>query len=447
MNWIGAEFDPMPQIIVALVALGMGLSFVVADRHSRTSRTLAMAMASVGISIALATVSITFLPPDVVARYCGVFAIPDVLAFLFGYEWILRVRRTIPARNLNTSGADRLLRNAQVLVLIYGALSLAFPQARWEYFLGGLGKGLQPQNLGFYLFSVPLELSMLLAAVAVLITLRRRPDRAERIRLLLFICGAPLMASGLVLPSSIAPVTTVVGLLIFLVGAVQYHVIQGQRAQFLSRFLAPQVAELVREQGLSSATDERSLEVSVLCCDLRGFTAHVETTSATHVIGILREYYNAVGEATAEVGGTIKDQAGDGVLILLGAPISFADHAERAIQLAQSIIQRCSVITRQHSGAGLSLGIGVGVATGMVTVGVIGAASRLEYTAVGGAVNLAARLCAEAADGQVRIAERTIAAIAPAQQPAGLEVADALQLKGFKEAVANFQLQPLAHVV
>ena len=60
-----------------------------------------------------------------------------------------------------------------------------------------------------------------------------------------------------------------VGLLIFLYGAVQYHVIQGRRAQFMSRFLSPQVAELVHQRGLRAATQENTLELSVVCCDLR----------------------------------------------------------------------------------------------------------------------------------------------------------------------------------
>ena len=65
-------------------------------------------------------------------------------------------------------------------------------------------------------------------------------------------------------------------------------------------------------------------------------------------------------------------------------------------------------ITARWSDADLRLGVGVGVASGFVTVGVIGAASRLEYTAVGPAVNLASRLCSEAAHGEVLVDARTI---------------------------------------
>ena len=94
------------------------------------------------------------------------------------------------------------------------------------------------------------------------------------------------------------------------------------------------------------------------------------------VIRILREYYDAVGAAATECGGTIKDQAGDGVLILVGAPIAYADHAHRALELARKIRERGVEITARWSDQDLSLGVGVGVASGFVTVGVIGAASR-----------------------------------------------------------------------
>ena len=60
-----------------------------------------------------------------------------------------------------------------------------------------------------------------------------------------------------------------------------------------------------------------------------------------------------------------------------------------------------SLITARWSSPGHSLGVGLGVASGFVTVGVIGSASRLEYTAVGPAVNLASRLCEQASDGEV----------------------------------------------
>jgi class 3 adenylate cyclase len=433
--------DRTPQLIVALLALGMALAFVLADRRSPTSRALGLFLAFVGMSIGVTVfIGLPYHARNGVQWWSGVFIVPETLAFVFAYEWILRVRRTVPTRNLKTRFADRQLRVAQAFSVVYLLLAALFPLEHSQYFANP-EIGTRPLGaVQFWWFAVPLGLSLVLGSGSGLLLLNRRPDKAEKIRLVAFMIGAPIMASGLVLPTQYAPVATAIGLLIFLVGGVQYHVIQGSRAQFMARFLAPQVAELVREQGLKSATQERTLEISVVCCDLRGFTAFTAATSSARVIAILRAYYDAVGAAAASVGGTIKDQAGDGVLILVGAPVSVADHAARAIQLARLIREQGLAIAERSSDDELQLGVGVGVASGFVTVGVIGGASRLEYTAVGPAVNLAARLCSEAVHGEVLVDARTRELLDDEARRADLRAGEALQLKGFPQPVPSFTL-------
>jgi adenylate cyclase len=432
--------DTTPHIITSLLAMGMALAFVIADRDTPTSRALGLFLGSVGLSIGIGSqVAYPLHYNHGVAWWDGVFSIPESLAFFFAYEWILRVRRTVPANNLKTRGPDSLLRLAQALVAFYCLMSLFLPRLRTEHFINaGIKEILEGPE--FWLFALPLGISLVLSLFSGLLTIRRRPDRAESQRLLAFAFAAPFMASGLVLPNTIAPVTTAIGLLIFLVGAVQYHVVQGQRAQFMSRFLAPQVATMVARRGLKSATEEQTLELSVVCCDLRGFTAFTAGTESKKVIAILREYYDQVGEAAAESGGTIKDQAGDGVLILVGAPIQMPDHAQRALRLASAIRERGLAITRRWSDQDLHLGLGVGVASGFVTVGVIGGASRLEYTAVGPAVNLASRLCSEAENGEVLIDKRTLELLGEGSHRALLQPGETLKLKGFQQPVQSYTL-------
>jgi class 3 adenylate cyclase len=436
--------DTTPHIITSLLAMGMALAFIIADGSSPTSRALALFLAAIGVSIGVGSqIAYPLHYEGSIAWWDGVFVIPETLAFFFAYEWILRVRRTVPARNLKTRGPDALLRIAQALALFYCLMAMLFPRMRVEKFLNaGFHEVFMTAEPEFWLFALPLMLSLLLATFSGSLMFRRRPDRAETMRLLAFLVGAPFMASGIVLPPNIAPVATAIGLLILLVGGVQYHVIQGRRAQFMSRFLSPQVAELVGRRGLKSATDEQTLELSVVCCDLRGFTAFSTATSSQKVMRILREYYDAVGAAATECGGTIKDQAGDGVLILVGAPIPYPDHAQRALQLAKRIREKGMEITASWSDRDLHLGVGVGVATGFVTVGVIGAASRLEYTAVGPAVNLASRLCSEAEHGQVLIDPRTLELLGGEARSHQLQPGESLKLKGFQQPVQSYTLAP-----
>jgi len=433
--------EATPQTIASLLALGIALAFIVADRQAPTSRALSIFLASIGISIALySQIEVRYLRANDYPAWGGIFAIPDVFAFYFGYEWLLRIRRTIPARNLRTRFGDNQLRVAQALAIVYGGLALFFPRLRAYEFSGSLsGSELGP---GFYLFAIPLGVSLVLGIASGVMTLNRRPDVAERQRLVAFLAAAPVMASSMVLPVSLAPVMNSLGLLVFLVGAIQYHVMQGRRAQFLSRFLAPQVADLVREQGLASATREQTIELSVVCCDLRGFTAFSAATESGRVIQILREYYDAVGASAASVGGTIKDQAGDGVLILVGAPIGFEDHAHRALDLARKIRASGASLTARWSDGDLQLGLGVGVASGFVSVGVIGTASRLEYAAVGSAVNLASRLCSEAANAEILVDERTVELAGAERAGADLVTCAPRRLKGFPQPVRSYVLAP-----
>jgi class 3 adenylate cyclase len=220
-----------------------------------------------------------------------------------------------------------------------------------------------------------------------------------------------------------------------LIGAMHYHVLQGRRGQFLTRFLSPHVLDLVRRRGLRRAMQDDCHELSIVCCDLRGFTRYAREHSSGEVIAILRAYYDLVGEAVTEFEGTVKDYAGDGVLILVGAPLRFDDHARRAVSLAETIVRRWHESSQP-------LDIGVGVATGLVTVGIVGGAGRLEYAAVGSAVNLASRLCEEARPGEVLVAAETVQAIAATGSQTELEPSTPRRLKGFSDEVATFALRP-----
>jgi class 3 adenylate cyclase len=278
-------------------------------------------------------------------------------------------------------------------------------------------------------------LAVLTGLLSGLLLLRRKPDRPELVRLIGVGGAVPFLIAGFVLRLDWAAVSLLVGEMIFLIGAVQYHVLQGQRGQFMSRFLSSQVAELVRERGLEGAMEQNYLEITVVVSDLRGFTAYAQAHPSSRVIQVLRDYYDAVGQVVADYGATIKDYAGDGILILVGAPLPMANHGAVALSIARRVREVCREVTARWSAdRGRRLGIGVGVASGFVTVGVIGSASRLEYTAVGPAVNLASRLCEEAGDGEILLDART-------HELAGelrLEALGPRTVKGFREPVAVY---------
>lgn len=425
-------FEISLHTLVSLVALGMAFAFITADAASKTSQALAVALASTGVAIFL---NVSLIDrAQTVPPWSGWLAIPESIALIAMLEWLLRVRRTLPARpGMNTRAGDRLLRVGQASATLYSVFAIVEPDLRVQYFLRAGTRPESWQDWQFWLFAGPIEFAALTGLVSLLLLLNRKPDRSEKIRLLATAGAVPFFLAGFLLRSDYAAVSCVIGEMIMLIGSVRYYMEQGQRGQFMARFLSPDVAKLVGERGLKQAMQESQLEITVVCCDLRGFTPFAAAAPSREVLQVLREYYDAVGAVVGEFGGTIKDYAGDGILILVGAPLSLSDHAPRGLAMARRIRAVCGEQARGWSTRGSRLGIGVGVASGTVTVGVIGSAA-LEYTAVGAAVNLASRLCEQAGDGEILIDART-RQLAPAD---ALESREPLRVKGFSEPVALF---------
>lgn len=432
-------YDLTAYVLVSLLALGMALAFITADRDSPTSRALAIGLAFIGISTHLGIViGVQYAVPVWLLGWFGLTEAISMIAFL---EWILRVRRTIPAGDLDTGTGDRALRYGQAAAVFYAAMSVVAPEMRSTDFLGAMDDSSPFGRPGFWLFAVPIAFGVFAAVASLLLLLNRRPDRAERTRVLAMVVALPLLAASLVTPLEYSAIVIVMGLICFMVGAVEYHVLQGQRGQFMSRFLSPEVAKLVAERGLRHAMEVKSLELTIVCCDLRGFTAYAQAHPSATVLKVLRDYYDAVGEVVAKHGATIKDFAGDGVLVLVGAPLAQADHARVAVALARQARVAVRSVVQAASSPDHRLGIGIGVASGPVTVGIIGSSGRYEYTAVGPAVNLASRLCELAADGEVLLSAATLEHCHECRGDSAVETRAPVSVKGYREPVPLFNLR------
>ncbi len=387
--------------LAALVLAAMGFAFVLADPKTPTSRALGAGLILGGLSIAgNATQQLMMDTGSVVVWLKYVVPTLDAAAIIAAYDWVARLRRTIPEKTgLDTRFGDYIIRVAQLVVMIYWTLAMMYPEERSAHFLGGLTLGVSESSKWFYLFTLPLDLSALMAATSMLLLLNRKLDPAEKKRLIAMCIAMPVMLFGYVLPLAWAPFITVFGAMILLVGAIQYHVDQGRRSEFLGRFLSPDVAELVRGQGLDAVRRE-TRTISVLHCDIRGFTNRCKSLSSDEILDLLRQFYSVVGRCCERHGATIKDYAGDGVMMLMGAPLPVVEPAERALELGRDLQTECEFLLSRWSTPESPLGLAVGIATGPVTLGVIGAL-RLEYVAVGATVNLAARLCESAGRGEI----------------------------------------------
>jgi len=209
-----------------------------------------------------------------------------------------------------------------------------------------------------------------------------------------------------------------------------------ERVGRLRRFLAPQIAELVAS-GDDGVLEGHRRDVTVMFCDLRGFTAFSEGAEPEEVIMVLREYHASLGALIHRYEGTLERFTGDGVMVFFNDPIPCPDPAARAVRLAVEMRQRFAEHARAWQKYGYDLGFGVGIAHGYATLGRIGFEGRSDYAAVGSVVNLAARLCAEAASGQIVIDRKVYVAV---ETLAEIEPLGDLVLKGFHRPVAAFNV-------
>ena len=209
-----------------------------------------------------------------------------------------------------------------------------------------------------------------------------------------------------------------------------------ERLGSLKRFLSPQVAALVAA-GDQHLLESHRREITVVFCDLRGFTAFAETSEPEEVMGILRQYHEALGELIFRHEGTVEHFAGDGVVVLFNDPLPCPDPSARAVRMAIAMRERVAELAEAWRRQGHDLGFGVGIAQGYATLGTIGFEGRYDYAAIGPVANLASRLCDEAASGDILISQRALVSIEDlvAAEPAG-----DLTLKGFVRPVTAYRI-------
>src|ERR1700712_5133004 len=142
-----------------------------------------------------------------------------------------------------------------------------------------------------------------------------------------------------------------------------------ERIRRLERFLAPQVAQLIASgDGQEGLLDSQRREVTVVFCDLRGFTAFTESTEPEEAMNVLREYHAALGKLIFKYEGTLDKYAGDGVMILFNAPIQFEDHTARAVKMAVEMRDTIGPLTERWRNRGHNLGFGIGIALAYATL-------------------------------------------------------------------------------
>src|SRR3954452_25059465 len=145
---------------------------------------------------------------------------------------------------------------------------------------------------------------------------------------------------------------------------------------------------MILAQGDESILESHRREIVVVFCDVRGFTAFAERAEPEEVMALLRDYHAALGPIVARFEGTLDHYSGDGVMVFFNDPLPCPDPAERAAAMAVAMREAVAGLQQGWRRRGREIGFGIGIAQGYATLGQIGFAERVDYTAIGTVCNL-----------------------------------------------------------
>jgi len=213
-----------------------------------------------------------------------------------------------------------------------------------------------------------------------------------------------------------------------------------ERISRLKQFLPPQVANLIVSAGDERGWQSHRSPISIVSCDLRGFTAFAEISEPEELMILLQEYHTTLGKVVDKFEGTVERFSGDGVLVVLNDPLPCPDPSERAVKMAVQMRDEMAGLDAKWQKHGHELGFGIGIAYGYATVGCIGFEGRFQYSVIGKVANLACRLCDAARNGQILVDPKVHTAVEGWTET---EAAGELVLKGFHQPIKAFNIRRL----
>jgi adenylate cyclase len=164
-------------------------------------------------------------------------------------------------------------------------------------------------------------------------------------------------------------------------------------ANLFGTYVPPELVDEMVKDPDSYSMKAANKDLTVMFCDMRGFTKLSERMEPTQLQGLLNEVFSKLTDLIRKNRGTIDKYMGDCVMAFWGAPVDLPDHAQLAADTALQMALAVHRINEEHRSKGLpEIGIGIGLNTGTMCVGDMGSDIRRSYTVIGDAVNLASRL-------------------------------------------------------
>jgi adenylate cyclase len=214
---------------------------------------------------------------------------------------------------------------------------------------------------------------------------------------LLFIAGVNVAfwQNGVVLP--LAGGVLMVASLYTVNMAYGYFVESRSKRQLAGRFgeyVPPELVDRMARDPGKYGMEPKDAELTILFCDVRGFTSISESLRPGELREFINEYLTTMSVIIrGRHHGTLDKYIGDAIMAFWGAPVEDPDHARNAVRAALDMQKECGALSARFAARGWpTLRIGIGIESGMVRVGDMGSQIRRAYTAMGDAVNVASRL-------------------------------------------------------
>ncbi len=164
-------------------------------------------------------------------------------------------------------------------------------------------------------------------------------------------------------------------------------------ANLFGTYVPPELVDEMVKDPDSYSMKASAKELTVMFCDMRGFTKMSETMEPTQLQALLNSVFSRLTDLIRGNRGTIDKYMGDCVMAFWGAPVDTPEHASLAVKTALEMVQAVRQLNEEHRTRGLpEIGIGIGLNTGSMCVGDMGSDIRRSYTVIGDAVNLGSRL-------------------------------------------------------
>ena len=180
--------------------------------------------------------------------------------------------------------------------------------------------------------------------------------------------------------------------------ALKYRLVENSEKQMRTAFSKFVPNEII-DDLLTSVVEKNNVvnekrKVAILICDIRNFTTISEINEPENVVSFLNGYFTEMVKIIKKHGGTIDKFIGDAIMALFGAPVSYNDNAERALQAALEMTAFLPKVSTDliNFPEGLTFDVGTGIHYGEVIVGSIGCEEKSDYTVIGDSVNLSSRL-------------------------------------------------------